>query len=104
MVGDVRHTSLEDRPLPHLYVAYHQMQPDLLVWVTANQYLAVRTRGVPAALSEAVRLQLQTVDANVAAANIRTTGEYVRAATVARRFNLLLVCSAWMPPTCLPTR
>jgi len=91
VVGDVRHSSLEETPLPHMYIAYHQMQRDLLVWVTANQYLVVRADGDPATLAKAVRHELQTVDANVAAANIRTTDEYLRAATVARRFNLLLV-------------
>ncbi len=91
VVGDVKHGSLEAEAAPHLYVPYHQTHRQLLVWLTANQFLVVRTAGAPLALGEVVRRELQAVDANVAAADIRTTGYYVDAAAAARRFSLVLV-------------
>jgi len=53
VVGDVRHTSLEADAEPHVYVPYHQTPRDLLVWLTLNQFLVVRTTGAPLAMAEA---------------------------------------------------
>ena len=91
VVGDVRHTSLEADAEPHVYVPYHQTPRDLLVWLTLNQFLVVRTTGAPLAMAEAVRRELQAVDSTVAAADIRASGYYVDAATAARRFSLELL-------------
>ncbi len=91
VVGDVKHTSLEADALPHLYVPYHQTHRQLLVWLTLNQFLVVRTAGAPLALAETVRRELQAVDPNVAAADIRVTGYYVDAAAASRRFSLVLL-------------
>jgi len=91
VAGDVRHTSLEAEPEPHLYVPYHQTHRDLLVWLTLNQYLVVRTSGPPMALAEAVRRELAAVDPGVAAADIRPSGSYLEAATATRRFSLELL-------------
>jgi predicted permease len=91
VAGDVKHTSLEADPLPHLYVPYHQTHRQLLVWLSLNQFLVVRAAGDPLALADSVRRELQVVDANVAAADIRTTGFYVDNAAAARRFSLVLL-------------
>jgi predicted permease len=91
VVGDVRHTSLEADAEPHVYVPYHQTPRDLLVWLTLNQFLVVRTTGAPLAMAEAVRRELQAVDPTVAAADVRASGYYVDAATAARRFSLELL-------------
>jgi len=91
VAGDVRHTSLEAEAEPHVYLPYHQTHRDLLVWLTNNQFLAVRTAGPPLALTEAVRRELQAVDSTVAAADIRPSGYYLDNATAARRFSLELL-------------
>ena len=91
VVGDVRHTSLEADAEPHVYVPYHQTHRDLLVWLTLNQFLVVRTTRAPLAMAEVVRRELQAVDSTVAAADIRASGYYVDAATAARRFSLELL-------------
>jgi predicted permease len=91
VVGDVRHTSLEADAEPHVYVPYHQTPRDLLVWLTLNQFLVVRTTGAPLAMADAVRRELQAVDSTVAAADIRASGYYVDAAMAARRFSLELL-------------
>jgi predicted permease len=91
VAGDVRHTSLEAQAEPHVYLPYHQTHRDLLVWLTNNQFLLVRTAGPALALTEAVRRELQAVDSTVAAADIRTSGYYLDNATAARRFSLELL-------------
>jgi len=91
VAGDVRHTSLEAEAEPHVYLPYHQTHPDLLVWLTNNQFLVVRTAGPPLALAEAVRRELQAVDSTVAAADVRASGYYLDNATAARRFSLELL-------------
>jgi putative ABC transport system permease protein len=91
VAGDVKHASLESGTDPHLYVPYHQTHPDLLVWLTLNQFLVVKTAGPPLALAEAVRRELRAVDANVAAADLRGSGYYVDAAAASRRFSLTLL-------------
>jgi predicted permease len=91
VVGDVKHGSLEGPPEPHLYVPYHQTNQSLLVWLAQNQFLVVRTDGDPLALAASVRQQIQAVDANVASAGGRLTGDYVAAAAAARRFSVILL-------------
>lgn len=91
VVGDVRHASLESDAEPHLYVPYHQVHRDLLVWLTLNQFLVVRTSGAPLALAEAVRRELHAVDATVAAADVRPAGYYLETAAAPRRFSLQLL-------------
>ncbi len=93
VVGDVRHASLESAVEPHLYVPYHQTHRELLVWLTANQFLVVRSGGAPLALAEPIRRELQAVDPNVASADIRLSGDYVEAAAASRRFSLRLLTS-----------
>jgi predicted permease len=91
VAGDVRHTSLEAEVEPHAYLAYHQTHRDVLVWLTNNQFLLVRTAGPALALSEAVRRELQAVDSTVAAADVRASGYYLDNATAGRRFSLELL-------------
>jgi predicted permease len=91
VVADVKHVSLEGDAQPHLYVPYHQVHPQIVVWLTTNQFLVLRTAGPPLALAESVRRELAAVDANVAAADIRTSGYYVDTAFAARRFSLVLL-------------
>jgi len=91
VVGDVRHASLEGDPEPHLYVPYHQIDPELVAWLTLNQFLVVKTAGPPLVLAESVRRELLAVDPNVAAADVRPSGYYLDNATASRRFGLVLL-------------
>jgi putative ABC transport system permease protein len=91
VVGDVKHLSLESGAEPHLYVSYHQTPADLLVWLTLNQFLVVKTVGPPLALGDPVRREVAAIDANVATADARPSGYYVENAMASRRFGLVLV-------------
>jgi hypothetical protein len=80
VVCDVELAGLEAAAAPRLYVPYHQTLPSLLVWLSQNQFLVVRSSGSPLGLAEPVRRLLQAVDPNVATADIRTAGHYADAA------------------------
>ena len=84
VIGDVRHSGLEARPAPEVYVYYLQNPP-------VNPFLVLRTTDDPRALVAAVRAQLQSLDKDLAAYDIRPMSD-VRAESVSqRRFILLLV-------------
>ena len=84
VIGDVRHSGLEARPAPEVYVYYLQNPP-------VNPFIVVRTSGDPLGLVAPVRAQLQALDKDIAAYDIRPMSD-VRAQSVSeRRFLLLLV-------------
>ncbi|HEX6974586.1 MAG TPA: ABC transporter permease [Vicinamibacterales bacterium] len=86
VIGDVRHSGLEAKPAPEVYVNYLQNPP-------FNPFLVLRTAGDPSALIPAVRAQIQSLDKDLAAYDIRPMST-VRAESVAqRRFVLLLVAA-----------
>ena len=91
VVGDIRHDGLEADPSPHFFVPYAQTHPKLLVWLTATQYLVVRASVDARSLEPAIRRVLREVDPDVAAAQVRTTGDAMAASIAPRRFTLTLL-------------
>jgi predicted permease len=86
VIGDIRHSALEAEPQPELYTWYLQGPP-------VNPFLVVRSAVDAASLAPAVRAEVQAVDKNIAAYDLRPMTQ-VRAESVAeRRFVLLLVTS-----------
>jgi putative ABC transport system permease protein len=86
VIGDVRHSGLETPPSPEMYISYLQGPP-------TNPFLVIRTSGDPAALAATVRSEVQGIDKNIAAYDIRPMAQ-VRADSVGqRRFVLLLVAA-----------
>jgi predicted permease len=84
VVGDVRHQGLETPPAPEVYVNYLAGPP-------VNPFMVLRTTTDPSTLVTAVRAQLQALDKDIAAYDIRPMTQ-VRAESVSqRRFLLLLV-------------
>lgn len=85
VVGDVRHTSLEAKPGPHIYLPEAQAgQQSMMV--------AVRSAGAePAALLQMVRREIATVDPNVPLADIRTMQEMVASSVAPWRFTMALL-------------
>jgi predicted permease len=84
IIGDVRHSALEDAPAPELYVWYMQNPP-------VNPFIVIRAGGDAASLASQVRAQVQAVDNEIVAYDVRPMTQ-VRAESVAqRRFVLLLV-------------
>ncbi len=58
VIGDVRHTSLEEAPVPQIYHANPDFQ---------SGYIAVRSTLPPRAVASAIRAALHTIDPNLAA-------------------------------------
>jgi predicted permease len=100
VIGDVRHSGLEAEPAPEMYTWYLQNPP-------TNPFIVVRAAdstsgsslgrspqaGDAASLATAVRAQVQAVDKNIAAYDIRPMAQ-VRSESVAqRRFVLMLVAA-----------
>ncbi len=84
VVGDVRHTGLEQVPAPEMYIPHRQGPP-------VAPFLVVRTTGNPAELVERLRADARAFDRALALFDVRTMLD-VRSASVApRRFVLLLV-------------
>jgi putative ABC transport system permease protein len=82
VVGDVRHTSLEESPAPQIY------QP---VSETDGGYVVVRTSRAPKAVAAEIRSALHAIDPNLAASDIRTMGQLESAASARRRFQTSLL-------------
>ena len=91
VVGDVKHLSLDGEPAPHIYLPIHQTHEDGVVWLTDNQYWLLRTAVDPLTLQAAVRREIQAVDREAPASNIRTMEQYLAASVAPRRFNLRLL-------------
>jgi putative ABC transport system permease protein len=86
VVGDVRHSGLEDEPAPEMYTWYLQNPP-------ANPFIVLRASGEAAALASVVRAAVRATDNDIAAYDIRPMTQ-VRADSMAeRRFVLLLVAA-----------
>jgi putative ABC transport system permease protein len=84
VVGDVRHTGLEQAPVAEMYITHRQGPP-------VAPFLVVRTDGDPAAIVDSVRTGVRAFDQALALFDVRTMLD-VRGASVApRRFVLLLV-------------
>jgi putative ABC transport system permease protein len=84
VIGDIRHTGLEQEPAPEMYITYLQNPP-------VAPFIVIRTSGSPAALMDPVRAEAQRIDADLPLYDMRTMSD-VRSATVAqRRFIVALV-------------
>jgi len=91
VVGDVKHLSLDGEPAPHIYLPVRQAHEDGVAWLTNTQYWLLRTTVDPLTLSAAARREIQAVDRNAPASNIRTMEQYLAASVAPRRFNLRLL-------------
>jgi putative ABC transport system permease protein len=91
VVGNVKHFGLDEEPLATLYAPFYQM-PENLVPVWASRInLVARTASDPMTLSTSLRREVQTVDKNVPASNIRTMDQFLSSSIAQRRFNVLLL-------------
>jgi len=82
VVGDVRHSSLEESPAPQIY---------LPVAETDGGYVVARTSRAPNAVAAEIRSTLHAIDPNLAASDVQTMGELESAASARRRFQTSLL-------------
>lgn len=83
VVGNVKHSSLEETPKPEIYISHFQGPPN-------GPFLAVRTTGDAAALAAGVRSTLKSMNVDPPS-NVRTMDELRRESVGERRFVLWLV-------------
>ena len=82
VIGDVRHSSLEEAPVPQIYHLNTGFQ---------GGYIAVRSTLPPKSLAAEIRSTLHAIDPNLAAGDIQTMGDLESAASAARRFQTSLL-------------
>jgi predicted permease len=82
VIGDVRHTSLEESPVPQIYLPVSE---------TDGGYVVVRTSRAPKAVAAEIRSALHAIDPNLAASDIQTMGQLESAASARRRFQTSLL-------------
>jgi predicted permease len=82
VIGDVRHTSLEEAAAPQIY------HPDLEF---AGGYVTVRSVLPPKSLASAIRTTLHAIDPSLATSDIQTMGDLQSAASAQRRFQTSLL-------------
>jgi predicted permease len=94
-VGDVRETTLRDRPTEIVYIPVIEPRVEQSI-VPTTMSLAVRTRGTPLALVAAVREAIAAADPGLTVGRIRTMDSIVRTARAREAFVgvLLLVAAA----------
>jgi putative ABC transport system permease protein len=85
VVGDVRHSSLNAKPAPHIYLPQAQQGE-------RGMTIAVRSAGnQPTALLQLVRREIAAVDPNVPIADIRTMQQLVSSSVAPWRFTMALL-------------
>jgi predicted permease len=82
VIGDVRHTSLEEAPAPQIYSP---------VAAAGDGYIAVRSVLPPKAMAAEIRSTLHSIDPNLATGDIQTMGDLESAASAQRRFQTSLL-------------
>jgi putative ABC transport system permease protein len=80
IVGDVRHTSLESKPKPEMYVTYQQAPAGFYT-------LAVRTKLEPASMVGAVRNEVFAIDKDQPVSAVKTMSEMRSESLASLRFN-----------------
>ena len=91
VVGDVKHRGLDLESKPEIYVPVYQPLFSSRPTPPLSLYVAVRTKGDPAALAAAVRREVAAVDPEQPLANVRTMGERLAESVAQRRFNMTLL-------------
>jgi putative ABC transport system permease protein len=84
VVGEVRHTRLDDELTPHVYFPFAQDKQ-------FNPRIVLRTNNDPLGFVNAVRQQMQAVDSDLPLYEVSTMQQMIAQKGAQRRFNLLLL-------------
>jgi hypothetical protein len=91
VVGNVKHVGLSEEPTATLYGPLAQIPVGSVTSRAANLSVVARIARETPALASNVRRELQSVDPQVPASNVRTMSQFMAAALAGQRFNLLLL-------------
>jgi putative ABC transport system permease protein len=89
--GNVKHSGLNEEATATLYAPLHQIPKSMASTLAANLSIVVQSATDPRTLTESVRRELQSVDPEVPASNVKTMDEFLAASVASRRFNLMLL-------------
>ncbi|MFZ0701116.1 MAG: FtsX-like permease family protein, partial [Candidatus Acidiferrales bacterium] len=88
-------STLDAKPLPHVYAPYLQVtdaqMEDTVMNVARSMNIAVRTTGDPEALTSAVTGQIHGLDPDLAIAQIRTMDQDMEVSVAGPKFNTFLL-------------
>jgi predicted permease len=84
VIGDIKHSGLEEEMQPELYINYLQGPP-------VSPFIVARTTGDPALLAETVRTEVRNIDRTIPIYEMRTMSTLRSEAVSMRRFILLIV-------------
>ena len=87
VVGDKRHRTLRDAPVPEMFVSRRQLPRELGGWIV------VRTIGDPSLLVAAARRAVRETDPTIAVAHVATMSERRGEAIAAERFRAIVVAA-----------
>ncbi len=91
VVDDVKHFGLDRDAPPEMYVPMTQIPKTILVFLTNNMFLAVRTANEPMTLANSVRSELRAVDPDVPVTGASAMNQLLAQSVAPRRFNILLL-------------
>lgn len=95
IVGDVSDSTLDTKPLPHIYTPYLQLadarMEDTVVDAARSMNIALRTAGNPAALTSAATAQIHALDPDLPIADIRTMEQDMEVSVAGPKFNTFLL-------------
>jgi putative ABC transport system permease protein len=83
IIGDTRNNGLRNPPAPSIYLPYTTIAP-------ADRMLALRTKGEPTSVLNAVRERIRAIDKDQPLSRPRTLQDVVGVQTVQPRFNMAL--------------
>jgi len=84
IVGDVRHSGLEDEPRPAVYFAYPQMDQGFM-------HVVLHTDGDPEAMVTPLKQAVGRLDAEQPLASIRSFSDVTSASVATRRFQVIVI-------------
>jgi putative ABC transport system permease protein len=84
IVGNIRHRGLEIEPQPEYYTPYAQFP-------LRSMIMAVRSTNDPRSLTSAIRREIQSIDAELPIAHVRTLDEVIGDSVAPKRLSVVLL-------------
>jgi predicted permease len=92
IVGNVKHFSLEEDPMPTVYTPFYQIPKSAIPLNLANRMtLVLRSSYDPLLLANTVRTSVRGVDSDIPATSIKTMDQLLAFSVGPRRFNMILL-------------
>jgi putative ABC transport system permease protein len=91
VVGNVKHLTLDENPMPDIYVVMDQFPEEAIPFIASNINWVFRTMPPPRALATAVRNEIRAVDGDVPVSSVTTFEDLQSASVAPRRFILFQI-------------